>query len=670
MFFDKNIIFNKKYLLIIPKDKSSYIKYFNYTFKNVFIYDYENDPDSLNNIKYNNFTEIIFVDFLPYYEEFITNNGQDFTIKFIITEPLGAFSDNGKYSTFKNIMRLFDNNIIKSLGVIDKNLYEVLSVKHKNIYKIDLDIPKNKGITKNFGQTIGILSNQGDPKHSFYNALSAIKLNNHIAKIMKPNKETKNFAKLFKIKILSCNNYSDLIKNNLVNVYVNFTNNNNCLFYESMDQGIPCIIGNNDLELNEYLKNNLVVKSDDSVDEIAEKIENALKNRKKIIEEYNKIRDNYTKNVIEKLEKFLECKIETEVHNDYKKILSIIVPIYNTEKYLDGCLKSIIKALPNKFRINTEILLINDGSTDNSSKIAMKYEKKYPKLIKYYNQKNRGLGNVRNFGLKVSQGKYISSIDSDDIIHKNFYKEFFATLDENVDIIICDWLSITTNSKFDTAALDTLLPFDSKYKKILYATIMPSACNKIVKKSLYNNIKFIENKKYEDLSANPIIMLKAQTIKYVNKSYYGYMLSPGSIMRSNAGIDMIDILKILDDRIKKASLLNSTSHIEFINYVYWWRLEELFFNQLYNLDKKELKSFIDHYYANIKEISDLLFKNNEFVNDIINLFDEGTKEYIFKRNKAIINNQLYEFIINAINNNNYKIITAAMILYNIDNRKK
>ena len=327
--------------------------------------------------------------------------------------------------------------------------------------------------------------------------------------------------------------------------------------------------------------------------------------------------------------------------------------------------------MPNKFRINTEILLINDGSTDNSSKIAMKYEKKYPKLIKYYNQKNRGLGNVRNFGLKVSQGKYISSIDSDDIIHKNFYKEFFATLDENVDIIICDWLSITTNSKFDTAALDTLLPFDSKYKKILYATIMPSACNKIVKKSLYNNVKFIENKKYEDLSANPIIMLKAQTIKYINKSYYGYMLSPGSIMRSNAGIDMIDILKILDDRIKKASLLNSTSHIEFINYVYWWRLEELFFNQLYNLDKKELKRFIDYYYANIKEISDLLFKNNEFVNDIINLFDEETKEYIFKRNKAIINNQLYEFIINAINNNNnYKIITAAMILYNIDNRKK
>ena len=302
---------------------------------------------------------------------------------------------------------------------------------------------------------------------------------------------------------------------NDINLYINFTYSNLLPFFKSFEYGVPCLIGNTTL-LDNYpkLKKYLVVKSDDSIDEIAEQIKTAQKNKEEILNLYKNFKLDYEKETYSLKEKFLGLS-EFQKEISYEKLISVIVPIYNVEKYLSKSLDSIIAAKVD----DMEILLINDGSTDNSDQIAKEYASNYPDLIRYIYQTNHGLGNVRNVGLKESKGKYIASIDSDDTININFFKEALPYIKNDVDMVIYDWQSITEKESFPTPALDTMIDVDSDYKKSLYATIMPSACNKIVKKELYNDIKFAEGKKFEDLSTNPIIILKSNKIKYINCSY-------------------------------------------------------------------------------------------------------------------------------------------------------
>ena len=97
-------------------------------------------------------------------------------------------------------------------------------------------------------------------------------------------------------------------------------------------------------------------------------------------------------------------------------LISIVVPVYNVEKYLDRNLQSLVKQTYK----NIEIIIVNDGATDNSQKIIDKYQKKYPTIIKSYQKKNGGLSDARNFGLAKAKGKYLAFIDSDDYIEKDF----------------------------------------------------------------------------------------------------------------------------------------------------------------------------------------------------------------------------------------------------------
>ena len=116
-----------------------------------------------------------------------------------------------------------------------------------------------------------------------------------------------------------------------------------------------------------------------------------------------------------------------------KKDISIIVPIYNAEKYLNKCIDSII----NQSKKELEIILINDGSTDNSENIIKKYD---DKRIKYFKNKNQGIGKTRNFGIKKATGKYIMFLDSDDYLDKDACKYLFNKIEkENLDIVVCDF---------------------------------------------------------------------------------------------------------------------------------------------------------------------------------------------------------------------------------------
>ena len=101
------------------------------------------------------------------------------------------------------------------------------------------------------------------------------------------------------------------------------------------------------------------------------------------------------------------------------KKISVIVAIYNSEKYLKKCLDSIA----NQEYQNLEVILVNDGSTDNSGLIAKEYEGKYPNVFKYYEKQNSGVSDTRNFGVQKSTGEYITFVDSDDFTTSNLYKD-------------------------------------------------------------------------------------------------------------------------------------------------------------------------------------------------------------------------------------------------------
>lgn len=660
-----DIIYNKPYLVIVPMISRDYLEAFSFSFGNTIlisdnIIDYEKTLAFINK---NNFKKLIFVDYQVEYERLAIGYDSDYEIDCIYTGSLGGLSNINQYTIFKKVIELHEKYKNSNLGVLDEGLFNVLKKKYKNVKLISIDVKQNICNNFEFDNSIGILNDCNNPNHSFYNCLSAVKLiDNAIVKISNLNKATKSFLKTFKIKIKKEKILEKLYSKNLVNLYVNFTCNNNLLILKSMDSGVPCIIGNNNIfNSNKILKKYLVVDSDDDINEIAQKIQDVKKYRNKILDEYKKFRNEYSKNSKISIENFLGYKEKTKNKKEVDDILlSVIFPVYNTEKYIAKSLDSIIKAKIN----NMEILVINDGSTDNSEKVIEKYIKKYPKLIRYIKQENHGLGNVRNVGLKEAKGKYLAAVDSDDTINSKYFQEAHEYMKKDIDIIVYDWMTVTENGNYETAAIDYIYNNINRYKGIMYTTIMPSTCNKIIKKSLFDelNLEYIEDK-YEDLSTNPFVLLRAQTIKYINRPYYEYYIRNNSIMRTKPGNSMIDIIKIVNSRIEKYKESININIEEFKFNTFIWRIEEYIINPLYDLEDKEMRQSIKHFDKNIKDIFIDLTRTQKYKDMLEKLGDNKKIKYIKERNKMYREGRLEEFILKNKKNNTIQKLTPPDVVY-------
>ena len=128
--------------------------------------------------------------------------------------------------------------------------------------------------------------------------------------------------------------------------------------------------------------------------------------------------------------------------------VSVIVPFYNVEDYIEKCIKSLL----NQTLDDLEIILVNDGSKDNSESIAKKYLNEYPKKIIYLEKENGGLGDARNYGIPYAKGEYIAFIDSDDYVEKDMYEQMLKKAEEEQsDMVECDfwWEYSEENKKED-----------------------------------------------------------------------------------------------------------------------------------------------------------------------------------------------------------------------------
>lgn len=210
--------------------------------------------------------------------------------------------------------------------------------------------------------------------------------------------------------------------------------------------------------------------------------------------------------------------------------VSVIVPIYNVEKYLKRCVESLI----NQTYKNIEILLIDDGSTDSSAEICNKLEK-VDSRIKVYHKENGGLGSARNYGYKYAKGEYILFLDSDDYIELNTIENMMEY--SEYDIVCCGFDRVDEETKKVYSQEMIKMPFDEL--EITDKTIMetaflsPSGWGKLFKKELLSNIKFSEDKRaVEDTLFYLEVIPKAKKIKYIKKILWHYMVRENSLIMS------------------------------------------------------------------------------------------------------------------------------------------
>ena len=187
------------------------------------------------------------------------------------------------------IFEYYDRGLIKSIGCVSEDNLKVFENAGYKCEFIKLEINSIESQINN-ANSIGILSDDSDPNNNFYNQLAALTFVDYdICKFRSIMKETSNFVKYFNIKFKKLDDLNEVMQNNFVNLYINFTNTNNELIRKSYNYGVPVIVGNSCFySNNKYLNEHLVVKSDDDINEIVDKIKFVQNNYKKILEEYNK----------------------------------------------------------------------------------------------------------------------------------------------------------------------------------------------------------------------------------------------------------------------------------------------------------------------------------------------------------------------------------------------
>ncbi len=252
-------------------------------------------------------------------------------------------------------------------------------------------------------------------------------------------------------------------------------------------------------------------------------------------------------------------------------LISIIVPVYNVESYLEKCINSII----NQSYKNLEIILVNDGSKDRSGEICDFYASKDDR-IKIINKSNGGLSDARNCGLEVAKGEYIAFIDSDDWVDKDLYKILYELIIKyNSDISVCSFKKAVSEGENLNNINDEVVYTNITALEKIYAddgVDMVVAWNKLFKKDILIGEKFPKGKIHEDVFLIPRLMYKAKSIAYTNKELIYYRVNPNSITNSEFNIKRLDYIEALestsrfykDNNLDELYIKSVTAHIEAI----------------------------------------------------------------------------------------------------------
>lgn len=314
--------------------------------------------------------------------------------------------------------------------------------------------------------------------------------------------------------------------------------------------------------------------------------------------------------------------------------VSVIVPIYNVEKYLEKCINSLLSQTLE----DIQIILVNDGSKDNSGNIAKEYEKNNKNRVIYVEKENGGLSDARNYGLKYATGDFIAFLDSDDYIEKNAYEEMYnKAIEENADYVECDFIWEFPNK----IRVDKQYPYKNKKEMLSFVRVV--AWNKLIKRQLItdNNLEFPKGLRYEDVEFTYKLIPFVNKFAYVDKTFIHYVQREGSIanVQNERTAEIFTILDNVIEFYKK-------------NNIYEKYRDELEYNYARYLLCSSLKRMCKIKDKSIRE--KLLTENWERLNSN---FPNWKKNVILKT----VNTGKNKYM-RTINKTTYKIFTSIFVL--------
>ena len=318
--------------------------------------------------------------------------------------------------------------------------------------------------------------------------------------------------------------------------------------------------------------------------------------------------------------------------------VSIIIPVYNVAEFLPKCLDSVI----NQTIDNKEIIVVNDGSTDNCYEILKEYKNKYPELV-IINRKNSGISETRNVGIKEASGEYIAFVDSDDFIELDMFEKMYkAATRANADIVICNYILYkdekeTIDNEVEGIDKEGYIDKADALKMFLLNDIKGYVWNKLHKRKLFidNKITFPDFVVCEDTPVGFLLLANANKIYSMIEPLYYYRQRESSLTRTfsiKSMKDMIDGCYIMRDFITKNPLI----YVELIDYyrVYLiktlWAIHNKYYIQSCETGEKkyylEFKAVVSKEVVNLK-ISEIIKNNKLTLKDKVNILLIKTKTY-------------------------------------------
>lgn len=275
-------------------------------------------------------------------------------------------------------------------------------------------------------------------------------------------------------------------------------------------------------------------------------------------------------------------------------LLSIIVPVYNKEMYIDDCIKSILSQTFTDF----ELILVNDGSTDGSGSKCDIYEKSDPRILVFH-QKNQGVSAARNKGITEASGKFIGFIDSDDTIERNMYKILIGNaLENDADISICglnQFNSKRTLKGQNSCQRAQILNREDVLTAFFNEELDFSANNKIYSTSIAKKIKF-EGKVFEDAFYTFQAFLLSRKNVFIREKLYNYITRENSVSISSFNPNYMDTVKVtkamvqivsekFPNHLESAKILDFIMHLSLVNLILYFKLKDKYWKEYEEVTK-------------------------------------------------------------------------------------
>ena len=300
------------------------------------------------------------------------------------------------------------------------------------------------------------------------------------------------------------------------------------------------------------------------------------------------------------------------------KKVSVIIPVYNVEKYLNTCVQSVVRQSYN----NLEIIIIDDGATDASPQICDNWGNA-DERVNVYHYENGGLSAARNRGLKKATGDYIVFLDSDDYYLTNdAIKEMVHAIEkENADIVVFNWKNVLEDGTAPQSIqhdniLGVLFPpngvvnGEMSLDYLFSRRIESYAPMRMAKHEFYKKINFgfPENRVFEDVATTYRVLGECERVAFLNKKIYGYLQRNGSILKSHNSNYFFDWIKALDEMLDYMNSRYDRLHLQTIRYIYNAWLNMYYYSYKFSINASKGETEEIH-----NEIKNRLDAYNEYV---------------------------------------------------------